>query len=89
MLTCPKRKIQQASTFQKVLGLPEKVIRESRRIVEEGVDFLEAAVGFDCRLALRIGTDKLLEDGARHGGLLKLEMRISNFEERGWDFIAG
>ena len=64
-------------------------LRELRRVVEDGVDFLEAAVGFDGRLALWIGTDELLEDGASHGRMLLLKMGIPNFEERGRDFITG
>jgi hypothetical protein len=56
--------------------------------VEDGVDFLEATVGFDSRLALRIGTDELLKDGASHGRMLLLKVGISNFEERGRDFVA-
>lgn len=44
--------------------------RELRRILEEGVDVLETAVGFDGFGALWIGADKLLEDCTSHRGLL-------------------
>ena len=57
--------------------------------MEDGVHFLKATVSFDCRLALWIGTDKLLEDGASHGSMLLFKMGITNFEERRRDFIAG
>lgn len=57
--------------------------------MEEGVDFLEAAVGFDGRRTLWIGTDELLKDRTSHGRMLLLEMGIANFEERSWDFVAG
>jgi hypothetical protein len=50
--------------FKKYLG----------RVVEEGVDFLEAAVGFDGFGALRVGTHQLLKYGAGHSGVLLFEV---------------
>ena len=57
--------------------------------MEDCVDFLEAAVGFDSRWALRVGADELLKDGTSHGRMSLFKVGIPDFEERGWNFVAG
>ena len=49
---------------------------------------MKAPMGFDRRLALRIGTDELLEDGTSHRRLVEFKVGIANFKEGGRDFIA-
>jgi hypothetical protein len=45
--------------------------RKSDKLLEARVDFLESPVSLDGFGALRMGANKLLKDGTRHGGLLK------------------